>query len=192
MFCAFSPSSGNIAQTTISHRLSGFRTILDEIGKSMAKQREGQSHPLYITGSSGIPSQPAQQIIRDSVHQPRAGSPAAGKASPQRMQPHPHLLEEHIWLLMLSSPSEAYPRRVLGLLAGCERSGEISPRAALKELSSPLAPGYSPHLFKSPFCSLGTTTEEVSAAAITYLQQKSGENYSSELVRAVRRPILCP
>lgn len=80
----------------------------------MAKYREGQSHrivlfphPIHITRSRGIPSQTAQQISRDLVHGPRAGSPAAGKAGPQKVKPHPHLFQEHIWPPMLPSPSEA-------------------------------------------------------------------------------------
>jgi len=36
------------------------------------------------------------QISRDSVHQPMAGSAAACRVGPQRMQSHPHLLQEHI------------------------------------------------------------------------------------------------
>lgn len=71
-------------------------------------------------------------------------------------------------------------------------SAEIS--LWVKDLRSPLVPGYSSHLFKCRFffCKLETMTKEISALAITSLQQKPRENISFELVTAVLRQVLCP
>lgn len=163
----------------------------------MTKHRDGQSQRVVLsqitsTSPGAVGSLPSL-LNRSAGTQftSPAVSPAARKAGPQRMQLHPHLLQEQNWFSLLSSPSETQSTAVLVPRTGCKRSAEVS--LWVIELRSPLVPGYSFHLFKCPFfCKLETMTEEVSAPAITSLQQKPGENSSFELVTAVMRLVLCP
>lgn len=185
MFCASSLLSSNIAQRIISHGLLSLWVYvrwLDKIKQSMTKHRAGQPQRVvlsHITSTSpgaveSIPSRLNRSEISWCSVLPsgRQAHLLQGKQVPRGCN---YILTSYRNTVVFPCFPH-HPTAVLVPLPACRRSAEVS--LWVKELRSFLVPSIVIYLNALFFCRLEAMTEEVSAPAITSLQQKPRENVS--------------